>query len=177
VTTDDGPGSANDARKYVLDPGFYADPGGQPGMRYWNGQGWSPLLPPDFDLADPAKVGNFTGLASLPLPERDGTWMYAAQMARKAGISTASFAALTVLALAVALAVPSVRSLLFVAALGAFRTLGQWRVRRRWIKLDRAAAGPVSWGQHRQEPGDADEMPGVGGRELRGPPPRPLTLP
>jgi len=62
MTTEDGPGPAEDAEKHVSwVAGFYADPGGQAGIRYWNGQEWSPLFPADLDHADPGKVQSFLG--------------------------------------------------------------------------------------------------------------------
>jgi len=166
MTTEDGPGPAEDAEKHVSwVAGFYADPGGQAGIRYWNGQEWSPLFPADLDHADPGKVQSFPGRVLLPLPGRDGSWLYAAQMARKAGVSTALYAALTVLLLGVAWALPSARRFWFAGALTAFRTFGQWRVRSRWIKLDRAATGPVDTEFTAKEPGGADDAPGVRGGE------------
>jgi len=80
-------------------------------------------------------------------------------------VSTALYAALTVLLLGVAWALPSARRFWFAGALTAFRTFGQWRVRSRWIKLDRAATGPVDTEFTAKEPGGADDAPGVRGGE------------
>src|SRR5215470_681683 len=33
------------------DRGLYEDPGGQAGLRYWDGEQWSPLLPPDVEAS------------------------------------------------------------------------------------------------------------------------------
>lgn len=115
---------------------------------------WSPLFPAGLELADTGKVGNFPAQVLSPLPERDGSWQYAAGMARKAGVSTALYAALAVLLLAVALVMHPVKGLGAIGLLSALRTFGQWRVRRRWIKLDRVATGLVGTGDSSASPGD-----------------------
>jgi hypothetical protein len=82
-------------------PGRYADPGGQAGSRFWTGREWSPLLPADRENGKPAP--EFPAKVSLPLPEPDGSWQYAALQARRSRVVFAALAALTVLLLAAAL--------------------------------------------------------------------------
>jgi Protein of unknown function (DUF2510) len=59
---------------------FYADPGGQAGVRYWDGRQWSPLLPPAASKLGPVENSPDSWLA-LPVAER--RWRYAATRARR----------------------------------------------------------------------------------------------
>src|SRR5215469_2844779 len=53
--------------------GLYHDPGGQAGLRYWDGTQWSPLLPPD--IASPKRVASYESPASWSsLPTAEGHW-------------------------------------------------------------------------------------------------------
>src|SRR5262249_11056382 len=70
---------------------------------YWSGQQWSPLLPAD--LANGKPLPEFPAQVSLPLPEPDGTWRYAALRAKRATVVFAVLAAAAVLLLAGALIV------------------------------------------------------------------------
>jgi hypothetical protein len=62
---------------------LYQDPGGQPGLRFWDGTQWSPLLPPD--IIKPRYGGGFPKGPSTwsVLPTADGRWTYAATQARR----------------------------------------------------------------------------------------------
>jgi hypothetical protein len=135
--------------------GLYEDPWGQPGLRYWDGIQWSPLLPPEFGKArrnakDQALWPSQRSWSSLPVAE--GSWTYAAACARRfatqlAVIGTASAAMLTwgVIELA--------RSMhhghlsgglwLFFAAAAAYLAIPRWAQRKFFLKLDDAANGPL----------------------------------
>lgn len=154
MTTEDAPGPVKDARTHVSpDPGFYADPGGQAGTRYWNGREWSPLFSGGSWSCRSRESGELSCAGVVATARTRWEWQYAAGMARKAGVSTALYAALAVLLLAVALVVQQVRGLGAIGLLSALRTLGQWRMQRRWIKLDRAATGLVGTGDSTASPG------------------------
>jgi hypothetical protein len=66
--------------------GFYEDPGGRPGLRYWDGRQWSPLLPPD--AGKPGTAGKSIGSWSA-LPTAKGRWTGAAWLARRAAVGSA----------------------------------------------------------------------------------------
>jgi Protein of unknown function (DUF2510) len=139
MATEEGPGPGGDAAKRVSpDPGFYADPGGQAGIRFWDGLGWSPLLPAT--LAGDKKVGAFSGPVLSPLPEPDGSWQYAAAQASRQGVWFAVFAAAAVLTLAAVLVVN--RWWVIFAGVGfASRAFSAWKARKDFIRLDQAAIG------------------------------------
>ena len=60
--------------------GLYVDPFGQPGLRYWDGGQWSPLLPQD---VKPRRETVRDGPSSWSaLPTTSGRWSYAATSAK-----------------------------------------------------------------------------------------------
>ncbi len=136
-----GPAGAADTR-VSPDCGFYADPGGQTGVRYWDGQEWSPLLPAD--LAGGRQVGKFPGPVHSPLPEPDGSWQFAAAQARRLRPRSAGFAVAAGFALAAGLVMHQ-WWLLYGAALCALSALRAWKARKDFLRLDQAARGaPVA---------------------------------
>jgi hypothetical protein len=143
VASEDGPEPAGAATQLVSpDRGYYADPSGQAGIRYWDGQQWSPLLPAD--LAGGRQAGKFPGPVLAPLPEPDGSWQYAAAQARRVKLWSAGYAAAAVVALAGGLVVHQ-GWLLYCAVLAALRAFGGWKARREFLRLDQAARGtPVA---------------------------------
>ncbi len=62
--------------------GLYHDPGGQAGLRYWDGSQWSPLLPPDLVRPRSATPEKSPESWSV-LPTADGHWTYAAARATR----------------------------------------------------------------------------------------------
>ena len=81
-------------------PGLYPDPGGQPGLRRWDGRNWSPFLL----QADPAsgKPGRIKAPAEVwsPLAGSEPQWHEAAGRVRRAGIVFAVWLAVTAAAAA-----------------------------------------------------------------------------
>jgi hypothetical protein len=141
-------------------PGLYPDPGGQPGLRRWDGDEWSQLL-----RADPVSGGpdgtKVPAEVWSPLPGSEQQWHDAAARARRATIWLAVW--LVMAAGAAAGTVALVRrnadadflnqmALLVVLAclVAAWEA---WKSRKKFRKIDRAAkAGEVyqTPGQHRQ---------------------------
>jgi hypothetical protein len=150
MTRGDGSGStAAGLQRVSPEAGLYADPGGQAGVRYWDGREWSPLLPAD--LASDGQAPKFPAQMLLPLPGPDGSWQYAASQARRQRLWLAVFAAAAVLTVAAALA-ENLWWLIFAGAF-ALRAFKAWSARKRFMKLDQAArAGPLAaTGQYRQD--------------------------
>jgi hypothetical protein len=140
MARENGPGPDGPAAKRVSpDRGFYTDPGGQAGIRYWDGREWSPLLPAG--LAGSKQAGKFPGPVSSPLPEPDGSWQYAASQARRLKARSAGLTAAAVVIAAAAVAV-HLGWLIFAGtfALGAFNA---WRARKVFLKLDQASKTPL----------------------------------
>jgi uncharacterized protein DUF2510 len=77
--------------------GLYEDPGGQPGLRYWDGTEWSPLLTSGVRKAGTARksAGSWSAL-----PVVAGPWQYAAARARRSGVRFAVLAAVSAVATA-----------------------------------------------------------------------------
>ncbi len=125
------------ARHVVPEAGLYADPGGQPGVRYWDRRQWSPLLA--VDPARAAEAPRFPGPVPSPLPEADGIWQYAAVQARRARKKTAVGAGVAAAALAAALAVNP--KWLYLAVWFALAPIRPWREWRYFVRLDQAARG------------------------------------
>lgn len=137
IATRDGP--AGWTKDGLVSPkaGFYADPGGSAGVRYWGGGEWSPLFPADF--AD-GPAPEFPGTVLAPLPTSGETWRYAASQARKGRNQSAAFAAGAVIVLILVVGhVVSSRQLPYLGFVLALRAFSTWRAWRRWTRLDRAA--------------------------------------
>lgn len=79
--------------------GLYEDPGGQAGLRYWDGRQWSPLLPPDASKWSSRTVGKSPRSWSA-LPTAAGRWAYAATQARRWTAWLALLAAVSAVSLA-----------------------------------------------------------------------------
>ncbi len=135
--TGDGPPAWTKGRQVSPPAGFYRDPGGRAGVRYWGGGEWSPLFPADFAKKQALE---FSGTVVAPLPAADGTWGYAASQARKARNQSAAFAvgAIIVLILIVGHVLSS-NQLPYLGVVLALRAFSTWRAWRRWTRLDRAA--------------------------------------
>src|SRR5262245_49353016 len=139
MARENGPGPGGPAAKRVSpDRGFYTDPGGQAGIRYWDGREWSPLLPGG--LADGRQVGKFPGPVLSPLPEPDGTWQYAASQARRLKAWSAGLAAAAAVTAAAALVV-NLWWLIF-AGMFALRAFNTRTARKGFQKLDQASKAP-----------------------------------
>jgi len=122
----------------AIKSGLYADPGGQAGLRYWDGKAWSPLLPVDVGGGKQAPI--FPGEVSWPLPQPDGSWQYAARQAReKTTVAIGSTIAAAVLG-GVA-ATPGNLWWAWLAVTSAVLAFDSWKNRRFFVKLDRAASG------------------------------------
>jgi hypothetical protein len=123
--------------RHVSPPdGFYADPCGSAGVRYWGGGQWSPLLSADW-VQGP--ITEFPGTVAEPLPAPGGTWLYAAARARKGRNYTAAWTAGMVIVIIVIVGhVASDSRLLYLALLLAFRAFTTSRAWRQWVRLDRA---------------------------------------
>jgi hypothetical protein len=133
---EDRPRWAGDSVNRVSpDRGFYADPGGGVGVRYWDGLGWSPLVPAA--LAGDHQPGTFPARVLLPLPEANGRWQYAALRASRLTAWSAGLSGAAVLALVVGVLV--YQAWLIFAVLLALMALFVWRQRQGFIKLDKAA--------------------------------------
>jgi hypothetical protein len=76
--------------------GFYEDPGGADGMRYWDGRLWSPLLPADIRRPwPPMKIRkSVPSWASLPVD--DEPWKHASRQAQGTTASAVLAGALSV---------------------------------------------------------------------------------
>lgn len=60
--------------------GLYEDPGGQAGLRYWDGRVWSPLLPPDIGKPGTVRKGPRSW---SELPAAEGRWTGAKTAAKR----------------------------------------------------------------------------------------------
>jgi hypothetical protein len=131
-------------------PGLYEDPGGQAGLRYWDGTQWSPLLPPDVSKST---TGPESPNSWSALPTADGHWTYAATRARRwtawFAVSMAVSAALLTGGLVIDLwwyrstsyRPISALSFLIFGGFAALYALMTWRNRKFFRKLDAAANG------------------------------------
>lgn len=137
IAAGDGPAGWTKDKLVSPKAGFYADPGGSAGVRYWGGGEWSPLLPPDF--AD-GQAPEFPGTVPAPLPASGETWRYAASQARKGRNQSAAFAAGAIIVLILVVGhVVSSKQLPYLGFVLALRAFSTWRAWRRWTRLDRAA--------------------------------------
>jgi hypothetical protein len=152
------------SRGSPANPGLYPDPGGQPGLRRWDGRQWSPFLL----RADPAsgQPGRVRAPAEVwsPLAGSEPQWSDAADRVRRAGIVFAVWLAVTVAAAAVTVALyardlskPQADFSLAVVALSATGLAlvvawGAWDRRKNLRKIDqagKAATGLSDTGDHR----------------------------
>jgi Protein of unknown function (DUF2510) len=137
--------------------GLYDDPGGQAGLRYWDGRQWSPLLPADIGESRSENAQKAPDSWS-ELPTANGRWTYAAAAARRATVLSAVGAAISAALLTWAwliqlglyhlgwhgdFGVGGWFSVGLFAALFALTVRRSWRERKFFLKLD-AAAGPAS---------------------------------
>jgi hypothetical protein len=155
-------------------PGLYPDPGGTPGLRHWDGSEWSPLL-----QADPGRGGVEAGKPAevwSPLPGSEQQWHDAAGTARRAGIWSAVWLAVTAAVLAVAvvlyardLSKPhadySLAALLAFGAapIGLILTSAMWDIRKKTRRIDKAATMAPGIAAT----GDSAASPGGGRRNYR----------
>jgi Protein of unknown function (DUF2510) len=131
-------------------PGLYEDPGGQAGLRYWDGTQWSPLLPPEVSksTSDSKSPNSWSAL-----PTADEHWTYAATRATRWTAWFAVFTAVSAVLLTSGLMIDllwvhstyhSHMSALWLWTLGGFAALYAlmtWRNRKFFRKLDSAANG------------------------------------
>jgi hypothetical protein len=133
--------------------GLYEDPGGQPGLRYWDGTQWSPLLRVDSRKAGwlwGRPVRKSAGFWS-DFPVADGRWNYAAGRARRATVGLACLATVTAALLTVGLVIwlwwdhgSSHRHInaagwFWSAGYAAVFAMAPWQSRRFYRKLDKAS--------------------------------------
>jgi hypothetical protein len=140
--------------------GLYDDPGGQAGLRYWDGRQWSPLLPPDIGESRSNNAQRAPDSWS-ELPTADGHWTYAAAAARRSTVLSAVGAAMAAALLAWAwliqlgwhhlgwhgdFGVGGWFSIGLFAAGFALTARRSWRDRKFFLKLDAAAnRAPSGW--------------------------------
>jgi hypothetical protein len=134
--------------------GLYDDPGGQDGLRYWDGRRWSPLLPLDIGESSSTNVQKAPDSWS-ELPVADGRWAYAAVAAKVSTVRSVVAAAMAAGLLALILVYQpwlyqhakmsvgawveaAVGGAVFIAFF-ALMARGSWRERRFFLKLDAAA--------------------------------------
>jgi DivIVA domain-containing protein len=151
-------------------PGLYPDPGGQPGLRHWDGEEWSPLLRADPVIGEPAKAQARAEVYS-PLPGSQQQWHDAAARARRATalsavwlVVAAGAAVGTVALIAHNISRPSDDLLNMLAVLVVLACLGAaweaWKSRKKFRKIDQAAKeGEIyrARGQHRRPRHDRGE--------------------
>jgi len=129
--------------------GLYPDPGGIAGLRYRDGREWSPLL-----QADPGRGGAEAGKPAevwSPLPGAEQQWHDAAATARRAGIWSAVWLAVTAAILAIGVVLLarshgrphpdySLEPLVGAAALiGLVCSSVMWDLRKKNRRIDKAA--------------------------------------
>jgi hypothetical protein len=136
-----------------ITPGLYRDPGGRDGLRYWDGNRWSPLLPPDVGKSGPVRDSAVSWAA---LPAADGNWTYAATWARRGAAMLAVSAALSAALLAGGLATElwwdrgshhkHLSGYLWfgLAALALAFATRAWKNRRLFVRIDQAARNSAS---------------------------------
>jgi len=152
-------GSRESSRESPANPGLYPDPGGQPGLRRWDGRTWSPFLL----QADPAsgKPGRVKAPAEVwsPLAGSEPQRSDAADRVRRAGIVFAVWLAVTAVAAAVTVALyardlskPQADFSLAVVALSAtgLALVMAWGARERrknLRKIDQAGKAATAYGE------------------------------
>jgi len=145
-----GTATKRGSRESPANPGLYPDPGGQPGLRQWDGKQWSPfLLRADPASAKPDRVKVPAEVWS-PLVGSDPQWHDAAGRVRRAGIMVAVWLAVTAAAAAVTVALyardlskPQADFTLAVVALSAtglalLMAWTSWARRKSLKKIDQA---------------------------------------
>lgn len=144
-------GLSADLSGIAVSYGLYADPGGEPGCRYWSGT-WSPLLPAGY--SGKAQPKEFPRQLASPLGT-PGDWNYAAARVRQLTGLFTGFSAAGVLAVVAAAVInpryyrplgwfvhPPSATRSFILIFAAFMlllSLGAWLGRKEMIGLDRAA--------------------------------------
>jgi len=152
-------GSRESSRESPANPGLYPDPGGQPGLRRWDGRTWSPFLL----QADPAsgKPGRVKAPAEVwsPLAGSEPQRSDAADRVRRAGIVFAVWLAVTAVAAAVTVALyardlskPQADFSLAVVALSAtvlalVMAWGAGERRKNLRKIDQAGKAATAYGE------------------------------
>ena len=167
-----GTATKRGSRGSPANPGLYPDPGGQPGVRRWDGRQWSPFLL----RADPAsgKPGGgkaptevWSPLAGSPPQRHDATGRV-----RRAGIGFAAWLGVTAVAAAVTVVLYA-RDLskpqadftlavfaLIAAAFALMMTFAAWARRKNLKKIDLAGKAAAAAGAHTAAgPGNAGSGP------------------
>jgi hypothetical protein len=138
--------------------GLYEDPGGQGGLRYWDGRQWSPLLP---DIGKPGTVKKSLSSWSALLTA-EGRWTGATTQAMRTAMAFALMVAVSAALLAWTLLNelgfyhvaqrdrwPVYMWLILYGTSALFANIARrdWRHRKFLLKLDKAANGPVGKGR------------------------------
>jgi len=144
------------SRESPANPGLYPDPGGQPGLRRWDGRQWSPfLLQADPASAQPDGVKAPAEVWS-PLAGSEPQWHDAASRIRRAGLMFAVWLAVTAAAAVVTVALyardlskPQADFTLAVVALSAtglalLMAWSAWASRKNLKKIDQAGKAPAA---------------------------------
>ncbi len=168
-----GTATKRGSQESPANPGLYPDPGGQPGLRRWDGRQWSPFLL----QADPADGQPEGGKAPAelwsPLAGSQPQWHDAADRIRRAGIMFAVWLGLTAVAAAVTvvlyardLSKPQADFTLAVVALLAavfalLITCSAWGRRKNFKKIDQAGKVAAAGAEVRAatRPGDTGSQP------------------
>lgn len=120
--------------------GFYFDPGGHRGVRYWTGNVWSPLLPAH--IAGKRPVADYPGEALLPPLEKEPGWSYARRRLRRRVPVGVLIYTLPLAGVGLWLdrrGTLGVGGRLALGSMWALFMLGMLNVSRFYLKLDRAA--------------------------------------
>ena len=153
--------------------GLYPDPGGQPGLRHWDGEEWSPLFQADPASGGPGKAKGEAEVYS-PLPGSQQQWHDAAARARRATTWFASWLVATAGAVAGTVALfahnadaDALNEAAIVAVLGCLAAaMSAGESRKKFRKIDQAATasgGAYQYqGQHRRPGDDRGEGPAAG---------------
>src|SRR5215471_7079013 len=141
-------------------PGFYRDPGGQPGVRYFSRGRWTPLLPAE--AAGGRQPARFTGPLPAELPEA-GDWRVGQSAARRNTVLSAVWTGVAVALAAAAAATDlwwdrtahhkqfSAQGVLWAAFFAGYVALMLWFKAQFWKKLQRG--GTTAAPPPRTQPG------------------------
>jgi hypothetical protein len=133
--------------------GFYEDPGGRAGLRFWNGAMWSPLLPPEVSSygtmssawLPPGVSRSFTapkGPASwAALPMADGSSDYFAVQARRQAGRLALAVAVSAAALIWGLVTGQWWGAGFVGVIFVLQIVFRWNLWKLFVKLGEVVKG------------------------------------